>query len=57
MSDAPAPMPVVPDGAYDEAGVDITLVRWMLSLTPAQRLDVLQGFVDSVYQLRHGKRT
>lgn len=29
-------------------GVDVTLIRWMLSLTWEQRLDVLQGFVDSV---------
>jgi hypothetical protein len=33
-------------------GVDLTLIRWMLSLTPAERLDVLQGFVDSVLEIR-----
>lgn len=40
----------------DEApsGVDRTLIRWMLSLTPAERLDTLQGFVDSVEELRGG---
>jgi len=42
--------------AADEAasGVDRTLIRWMLSLTPTERLDVLQGFVDSVEELRGG---
>lgn len=33
-------------------GVDRTLIRWMLGLTPEQRLDALQGFVDSVRELR-----
>jgi hypothetical protein len=39
------------EGAYSEDGVDLTLIRWMLSLTPAQRLEVLQGFVDSVMEV------
>jgi hypothetical protein len=33
-------------------GDDDSLVRWMLGLTPAERLQVLQGFVDSVTELR-----
>lgn len=32
-------------------GVDVTLIRWMLSLTPEQRLDVLQSFLDSIAEL------
>ena len=36
--------------AFD--GVDVSLIRWMLSLTPAERLDVLQGHVDAVEALR-----
>jgi hypothetical protein len=35
---------------HSENGVDLTLIRWMLSLTPAERLDVLQRFVDSVLE-------
>jgi hypothetical protein len=35
--------------------VDVTLIRWMLSLTASERLDVLQGFVDSVAELRDGE--
>jgi hypothetical protein len=27
---------------HSDDGVDLTLIRWMLSLTPAERLDVLQ---------------
>jgi len=34
--EAPAP-------EYSEDGVDLSLIRWMLSLTPAERLDVLQN--------------
>ncbi|HMB55200.1 MAG TPA: hypothetical protein VKU40_17915 [Thermoanaerobaculia bacterium] len=41
-----------PVGDEARSGVDRTLIRWMLSLTPAERLDVLQGFVDSVKELR-----
>lgn len=33
-------------------GVDLTLIRWMLSLTPAQRLDVLHQHVNSIVRLR-----
>jgi len=33
--------------------VDITLISWMLSLSPEERLAVLQGFADSVAELIH----
>ena len=33
-------------------GVDLTLIRWMLSLTPAERLEVLQRNVWSIMRLR-----
>ena len=32
----------------DDDGVDVTLIRWMLSLSPEERLAMLQGFVDSI---------
>ena len=35
-----------------EDGVDLTLIRWMLSLTPRERLAVLQDQVDSLLTLR-----
>ena len=37
-------------------GVDLTLIRWMLSLTPAQRLQVLERHVQSIMRLR-GEQT
>jgi hypothetical protein len=39
----------------DGDGVDVSLIRWMLGLTPTARLAVLQGFVDSVVELRHAE--
>ncbi len=35
----------------EDDGVDVTLIRWMLSLSPEERLDVLQGFADSVAEM------
>ena len=37
---------------YSADGIDLTLIRWMLSLTPAERLEVLQRFVTSVEEIR-----
>ena len=52
-------VPPPPEPTADESpeGVDRTLVRWMLSLTPDQRLDALQAFADSVWALRNARRT
>jgi len=38
--------------AFSDDGVDLTLIRWMLSLTPAERLDVLQGHVEAILSIR-----
>ena len=38
--------------AYSEDGVDLTLIRWMLSLAPAERLQALQQYVDSLLTIR-----
>lgn len=37
--------------AYSEDGVDLTLIRWMLSLTHAERLMVLQNNIRSLKRL------
>lgn len=37
---------------HSEDGVDLTLIRWMLSLTPAQRLQTLQNNVLAILKLR-----
>jgi len=40
------------DSAPLDDGVDVTLVRWMLSLSPAERLQVLQETVDAIEEVR-----
>jgi hypothetical protein len=34
-------------------GVDLTLIRWMLSLTPGERLKVLQSNMNAMARLRN----
>ena len=36
---------------------DDSLIHWMLSLTPIQRLKALEGFVESIWVLRNGRST
>lgn len=37
---------------YSEDGVDLTLIRWMLSLTPAERLEFLEQQINAVLEIR-----
>ena len=37
---------------YNEDGIDVSLIRWMLSLTPAERLETLQNHVRAMMRLR-----
>jgi hypothetical protein len=37
---------------YSDDGVDLTLIRWMLSLTPTEWLQTLQQSVQSLMRLR-----
>jgi hypothetical protein len=37
---------------YSEDGVDVSLIRWMLSLTPAQRLELLDERVEEILAIR-----
>jgi len=40
-----------------EDGVDLTLIRWMLSLTPLERLRVMQQYAASAYRIQNaGKK-
>jgi len=41
--------------AFAPDGVDLTLIRWMLSLSPGERLAALQGAVRSILRLRHAR--
>ena len=43
----PAPLP-----DYSEDGVDLTLIRWMLSLTPAERLQFLEERINEIMTIR-----
>jgi hypothetical protein len=37
---------------YSEDGLDLTLIRWFLSLTPAERLDYLQEHLNAILEIR-----
>lgn len=37
---------------YSEDGVDLTLIDWMLSLTPAERLEFLEDRINSILEIR-----
>jgi len=41
--------------AYSNDGVDLTLIRWMLSLSPEERLQALQDAVRSLTRLQDAK--
>jgi hypothetical protein len=47
VADSEAP---VPD--YSEDGVDLSLIRWMLSLTPAERLQFLEERNEEIRAIR-----
>lgn len=41
-----------PRPSHSEDGVDLTLIRWMLSLTPGERLEAVQNMIRSILRLR-----
>ena len=43
------------DRLYSEDGVDLSLIRWMLSMTPTERLQTLQQNIRSIMRLRSAK--
>ena len=43
------------DSEASPDGVDDSQILWMLSLTPTERLAVLQDFVDGALALRDGR--
>lgn len=45
----------VEDSSVSADGVDLTLIQWMLSLAPVERLAVLQDWVDGLSELRRGR--
>ena len=49
-----APHPRRKRRTHSEDGVDLTLIRWMLSLTPGARLKVLQNNMYALMRLKNG---
>ena len=43
------------DPIYSEDGVDLSLIRWMLSITPTERLQTLQQNIRAIMRLRGDK--
>ena len=56
-----SPAPVVPESPSQhpkaDDGIDVTLVRWSLSLTPKERLDVLQANADALARFQDAAST
>lgn len=44
-------------GAFAPDGVDLTAIRWMLKLSPAERLQAAQDLIDTTWALRGSERT
>ena len=43
--DAPAP-------DYSQDGVDLTVIRWFLALTPLERLQILEDTLNDIQMIR-----
>jgi hypothetical protein len=39
--------------AYSEDGIDLTMIRWMLSLSPTERLKHLQQTINAITRIQH----
>lgn len=46
------PEETIPLTDYSEDGVDLTLVRWFLSLTPAERLSFHERHINRILAIR-----
>ena len=45
------------DPIHSSDGIDVTLIHWMLSMSPMERLEVLQASAGSLERLREVVRT
>jgi len=52
MPDAEAELLAAPSPDYSEDGVDLSLIRWMLSLTPADCLHFLDERTSAILAFR-----
>ena len=58
MADESREIPIVNPGekpAFSPDGVDLTLIRWMLSLTPKERLQVHQRTIRAINKMRNAR--
>ena len=55
-SSPPSPSTTLRADQKGDGEVDLTLIRWMLTLTPAQRLQVLQQQINTLTRLKHARR-
>jgi hypothetical protein len=46
-----------PAPEYSEDGVDLSLIRWMLSLTPAQRLEFVEDRANDILTIQELNRS
>ncbi|MBK8695881.1 MAG: hypothetical protein IPN17_27370 [Deltaproteobacteria bacterium] len=53
MDDRRDPRPT--EAQVNEDGVDLTLIRWSLSLSPLERLRVLEGHMDFAAKVREAR--
>jgi hypothetical protein len=44
-------------GAHTSDGVDLTVIRWMLALSPTERLRAVQDVIDGSWLLRRPDET
>ena len=51
-NDVLEPLDGAPYDAAEDDGVDLTLIRWWLSMTPAERLATLQANANALQRLR-----
>ncbi len=49
---ADLPEGIEPAEAYSKEGVDVSLILWMLELSPLERLEAAQDMIDTVWLLR-----
>ncbi len=47
LCDEPAPLP-----DYSPEGVDLTIIRWFLSLTPLERLQFHEAQINEIVRIR-----
>ena len=55
VEEAAAELAEMQSSAYDEQGIDLTMIRWMLSLTPRERLRALDDYYRSMAGLLDGR--